>query len=681
MKRILSALAALLALAAIQSCTKEEIKEAQTTQSELTLPSNSGSAQINIEATGNWTAFVTGAAQRWAKIDQKEGNGNTTLNLSYKTNKGFARMCRLVIEQKSSAKTDTIFVKQYGKARNIAFDAENILFPVVADRKSVNLKTNFTNAFLTEAKVEVDYKDGNGNWIETEMDLENTALIVKSKVNDQVGQRKADIVLSYLDGWERKHEIRLPVTQIGNRAANADKVTMAELKAKISAPEGKIKIVDDITIEGIVINDHSNPNTAMNPNLSDTSIDYDVNYRTSYLETADGSEGIAVLYNTKLDNICNSRTKIELSLKDATLEKMKNPERYIIRDVASTYIVDLDTCAMETLPIKVKSIGELTDKDVFTYVTLKNCEFPVNECSYTPLNEGYTKQYNSFKVDCCPLLVRDIEGNSMYMMTNIECPYRRDGSGLPLGAGKISGVIVHDQYTRYEEDGDIGRYQIRHLSKEDIRLAQKQEEGFSNILALWDEKSANVKIDSHWNKQPTVGKGLFKHSSGSWMSGDHAYRQPGPVDGSENKGVSRNFAWASASWCPSGNAFPYWLIEFSTAEINTSVMSLQFDVLGRVGSPRFWAVEYSLDNGNSWKRITTYSCPDLAEWSNTLQTQMPGAKSIDVKLPADLCGKEKVQIRLIPTENTAGTANSYAGSGILSGKRNIITYVSVRYNK
>ena len=676
----MSGLAVLFAIAAIASCAKEEIKEVQISKSEMTVPSTSGSAEIKIEATGDWKAFVTGAAQHWADVDQNEGNGTTTLNLSYKANRGFARMCRLVIEQKSSAKTDTIFVKQHGKARTIGFSKESILFPVVTDEESISLRTNFTNAFLSEADVAIDYKGDSKDWIETELDLKNTALTVRNKVNENVSSREAELVLSYLDGWERKHEIKLPITQIGNRAANAHKVTMSELKAKISSPEGKIKIEDDITIEGIVINDRTNPNTAMNPNLTNTTIDYDVNYRTSYLETADGKEGVAVLYNKKTDNICDSRTRIELSLKDATLEKMKEPERYIISDVASTYIVALDTCAVETLPAKEKSMDELTDKDVFTYVTLKNCEFPIDEGSYTPLNEGYGQAYNAARIDCWPLLMRDIKGNSMYLMTNLAVDYRRDGSGLPLGAGKISGVIVHDSFTRFEEDGNMGKYQMRPLSKEDIRLNKKQEEGFSNILAVWDKQGNNAKVDNAWTIQPTTGKGLFKHSSGGWISSDHAYRHPGPIkDGI--KGQTWSVACAKDTWLPSGGQFPYWLMEFSTKGINTSALSLQLDVVGRVGSPRFWAVECSTDNGGTWERITTYSCPDMVEWGNTLQTQLPGAKSIDVKLPASLCGKDKVQIRLIPSENTAGTASSYTGSTIQSKKRNIITYVSVRYNK
>lgn len=71
-------------------------------------------------------------------------------------------------------------------------------------------------------------------------------------------------------------------------------------------------------------------------------------------------------------------------------------------------------------------------------------------------------------------------------MTNIDCPYRRDGNILPQGSGTISGVIVHEEYTRFENGGDIGHYQMRHLSREDIKIDQSKNNSFSTIIAEWN---------------------------------------------------------------------------------------------------------------------------------------------------------------------------------------------------
>lgn len=667
--------AVIVAAVSLQSCQKEMDIPMQETAGSLLIPSSAGTKDITIEAVGDWTATIKGAEEHWATIDQKNGNGNSTLKLTYRANDSFSRMCRVVIEQLSSSKVDTIFVKQYGKTSRIEFGKKAVGFPVVNDEATVPFNTNFTNAWLSEADINVKYEGKSTGWITTEIDYETTSLKIKNTINDQTEERKAKIIFSYTDGWEEKHEITLPVTQIGNRAANGKLISMSDLKKMISGAEGKITIPEDVIMEGIVINSHNNPNSAMNPNLSWDSIDSDMNYKTAYLQTEDASEGISLVFNTKEDNICTSRSKIKVSLRDATLEKLANPERYIISDIESTYLTALDTGAVNVLPEKVRSFAELTDKDVFTYVTLKNCEIGVNEGSYTAVNEGYGSAYNAFRFDTWPLLIRDIDGNDMYMMTNIDCPYRRTGAGLPLGSGRISGVIVHDIYQRFEKDGNIGRYQIRHLDLKDIDLEKKQENGFSNILVQWATKIGHdLKIDGKWTLKPTIGEGIFKHSTGSWLSGDHSYMQPG----TDNKGVCTNVAWAQTNW-GKAEPFNYWVMIFSTTDINSNVISLQINTLAKTGGPRYWAVETSTDKGNTWKRCAEYTVPDLVAWSNTLLTQIPGGKSMNFTLPAEICGQEEVQVRLIPTKNSAGTTTEYDGAD--NTNRNVITYAAIRYNK
>lgn len=667
----------LIAISGLLSCQKNPLPEIQSEEGTITLSSEAGSRTIKIEATGYWTATVKGAVENWAAIDRNEGNGDADLILKYKANDKYSRMCRIVIEQESSAKTDTIFVKQYGKAEIISLGRESISFPVVDDERNIAINGNFSNAQLSKIKIDVKYEGSSTDWINAGIDIPTASLKVTNTTNDQVGERKAEVILTYKDGWETEHSLSLPVTQMGNRAANATQVTFAELKSRIAEAAGTLTIADDITIEGVVINDNDNPNSAMNPNLSQTTIDYSVNYRTSYLQTEDASEGVSIVFNTTEDNVLKSLMKARISLKDAVLEKLDNPERYVIREIPSTYVVAIDKESITALPEKVRSMGELTDKDVFTFVTLKNCEFPVKDGSYTAVNEGYCSSYNAARFDTWPMLVRDIEGNDMYLMTNIDCSYRRDGSGLPLGSGRISGVIVHDTYTRFEQDGNIGRYQMRALSEEDIRLAEDQDAGFSTILAEWAVKQ-DEKVDNHWTLKASAGKGIFKHSSGAWMSADHNYLHPGPVDGTENKGQINNKAWASNNWID-GDSFRYWLMDFSTEGINSNVISVQFNTLAKTGGPRYWAVEVSVDNGTTWTRCLEYTVPDIVNWSNTLYTQTPGGKSVTANLPAEACNRERVLVRLIPTANSAGTSGAYDGASI--SHRNVITYAAIRYNK
>ncbi len=43
------------------------------------------------------------------------------------------------------------------------------------------------------------------------------------------------------------------------------------------------------------------------------------------------------------------------------------------------------------IPQKQKYYDELTDQDIYTWVTLLDCELPVRKGSLTPINEGYAR--------------------------------------------------------------------------------------------------------------------------------------------------------------------------------------------------------------------------------------------------------------------------------------------------
>mgnify|MGYP003623582337 FL=1 len=101
------------------------------------------------------------------------------------------------------------------------------------------------------------------------------------------------------------------------------------------------------------------------------------------------------------------------------------------------------------------------------------------------------------------------------------------------------------------------------------------------------------------------------------------------------------------------------------------------------GAPRYWTVEWSEDGNENgtWEYISEYSVPDLPNWSNTLFTQLPGLKNINVKLPLEMLGKTDLYIRMRPTDNEAGDDYDYDGKPIAAGKNNAIGYLSIRYNK
>ena len=142
------------------------------------------------------------------------------------------------------------------------------------------------------------------------------------------------------------------------------------------------------------------------------------------------------------------------------------------------------------------------------------------------MTDRVKRMKESLRISKYPLLVRDINGDDMYMLTNTNCAYRSDGTRLPYGSGKISGVIVHERFSRFEwrdgadpaemdDDptlGFIGRYQIRHQTKGDIwdNMQNSVEDGFSALLTeyrYWNPDKEN-KV-----QKPTYGtNGYLTHT-------------------------------------------------------------------------------------------------------------------------------------------------------------------------
>ena len=98
-----------------------------------------------------------------------------------------------------------------------------------------------------------------------------------------------------------------------------------------------------------------------------------------------------------------------------------------------------------------------------------------------------------------------------------------------------------------------------------------------------------------------------------------------------------------------------------------------------IGAPRYWNVEWSTDK-SKWTKVSEYTVPDVAQWSYTAYWQLCGYKHINIELPDELFGQEKVYIRLIPNSGLAGETMSYDG-GIAADKSSGLAYLTIRYTK
>lgn len=667
MKKILILSICLSAL--LCSCSKVSphhiITGGDTVLKEFTVASSASVKQIAIRAEEKWHLDFQ---EDWVTPDVKSGDGDAKVKLSIAANDGFCRKATIFIcKEQSYLDPDTLVVKQYGKAMYIDVKdnaATSYEMSPSGRTISVNLSSNLPAAEL-EKRLSVDVTD---DWLSAEVSCTAMTLSLSAKSNDSEAGRSAMATLSVTDDWGTVNSLQISVSQ--DYVGSSTSMTVGELKKKITAHLGTLTISEDIYLEGIVASNRQGGNVCQNPYSSTTEVNLNVNRSSFVIVSEDGADGILVRMTNSAENILPQKSRVRLWLKGVTLEKKMNPELYFLTEVSAKNIVDYTENAVSVVPGKSKRISELNSSDYFTYVTLSDCEIPIREGSYTPVNEGYGSAYGSTKVDVWPTLVRDNMGSQIYLMTNFDCPWRRNGSIRPKGSGAISGIIVNEKCYRYELSGNIGDYQIRPQNFEDIAIEKSASASFSRIIAEWKVFSPTMRIEE--------GSGSITFPGGTIYSASD-FSSLGPLTGdvsTDGKGVVSGGAWAAGGWGTTD--FRYWLIEVSTKDLSSNNLSVQFAAQDNIGGPRYWAVEYSTDK-SAWTRVAEYTVPDITDWSNTLSNQSAGFKEMSFNLPVSLMGRDVLYIRLVPTKNSAGSGKNYDGQSIT--ERSMLSYVSVRCNK
>ena len=104
------------------------------------------------------------------------------------------------------------------------------------------------------------------------------------------------------------------------------------------------------------------------------------------------------------------------------------------------------------LPVIKRTISTLKEADVNTFVTLQSCEIPVRKGPFIPVDLRYRNIVNKY-----PMVLRDASGSIMYLVSNTDCAWARDGKGMPQGSGNISGIIVHERCDNFEWDSQKAR--------------------------------------------------------------------------------------------------------------------------------------------------------------------------------------------------------------------------------
>ena len=688
-----------LALVKLGALEKEFVVEADANTFDIDIYAN-GAFHIERIGQADWISLTCG--------ETVDGKGAITAECEF--NEGFKRKAGFVLCSDVDTRRDTLYVKQKALVdAKIEFANSSVTVAGAGGENTSPIETNVPFEAIT---VDIEYsKADNADWIKSleivDSESEKRSLVITTETNtaDEI-PRSAAVSLSFTDGWDETVSVEFNLLQRTAKETLGRQITFEEFRQTYATNK---KVDDYVILEGIVVSNTKNHNAGENPQNTTSKIDYTMSDRTVYLETYDGKYGIAVQTASAGDNVFEQYDHVQILIQGASGYLVENPDRYELRNVTKAMVISRIAGSASDVPVKEKWMNQLTDDDIYTYVTLKDVEFPVRKGAITPINEGYAIGTNADRISKYPLLVRDINGDDMYMMTNTNCAYRSDGTRLPYGSGKISGVIVHERFSRFEwrdgadpaemdDDptlGFIGRYQIRNVTREDIALDESADNAFSAVAVEWSPDGSKDPRAYAFPQYPhpatdsgqahcvaaTTGSGLSFMSTYAWLAVGSAYRA------AENGLTINNASWGHKQlWDTAKNTGNSLLFEFSTQGVSSTQCSFVFTCRyhSAQGGLRYWTAEYSLD-GDNWKKLTDFTVPDNGNWGNMQLEQLSGDKSVWMQVPTEILGQSVAWIRLRPVQNKIGTATTYDTATIASNGQVAnaftVSYAALRYNK
>lgn len=449
-------------------------------------------------------------------------------------------------------------------------------------------------------------------------------------------------------------------------------------------------------LELTVVSDFESPNVALNPNVKHNVVDLDVSQRTAYLQNADGSRGLKVVFTKGIYNRLKMFDKVTLDLNGCKVGKVEGTDALFVTDLTPLNVVKVEKGSEADMPKKVKYMSELTDADLFTRVTLKEAEFVFKDGGFINIAEFYgqyvpavhsaykNKMISNSDGACCVL--RDSQGGSVYMAVNTLCEWAREE--VPQGSGEVTGVLVMERNRRYG-DRDA-KYYIRPMFREDIAVDEKKKSAVWKHFTGWfPERIDGVNFDfekAGFGPEGVNDRLLTNVGPVAYLSydaGNGKIRKAGSFnslltrDGSGNvlNGAIKTYGllnqwyvWENGEAVGTKSVF----VEFSAAKVKASKFQFAFDVTGSDsnllscrGLPLRWKVEYSVDGGefrplpeaDGTETFGLRPMPAEAKfdgrYNHTYQMMYDHGMGLQqhlYTLPDEVLGKEKVVIRITPSE-------------------------------
>ena len=668
------------------SCVKKaeltEVVELGCALTEVTVDASAGSHTFDILCGGHCEAVLS-EGQGWARLNGRRSlDGDGTFTVEYDANTAEER--RAVVTVSSGHRSlSLIIIQESANGQEFYFPQHNMLIGFEGGVFNIPFVSSVKPS---EISYSVEYEDGDG-WIEEPLGgvADDGRLWFSALENMSPSRRGAIISLSAPDKVGRTMLSRLYVSQKAGGEEPTIPIGIDRLK-QLTADDldGENRIRKNYVVKGRVINDDLEGNGGPNRNISIITQDRSMSARTVYLqsEQADGSgqyHGIKIIFKSPADNSTSRYDLLEINVKGLIYSRTGEagtpvPEQLTLSDAGVVNIISCSAGNASDLPVIRRTIATLREADVNTFVTLESCEIPVRKGPFCPVDLRYSNIVNKY-----PMVIRDASGSIMYLVSNTACGWARDGQGLPEGAGDISGIIVHERCDNFEwdsararestllsdyftDEGYIGKYQIRPVSRQEIKLGKELTDGVSQLISEWrycnalypDQLVLTARNDTIFPSWPVVPKptedkslkGYIIYSGGKISTGQD-WTHLGPVSGNVitdipgtngvNDALGRPIHWNPLSYCNlcgiiqgqngtswhGGNWYSgdhanprlenyYWEIAFSTKELSSSAapLSLTIGVSNAYGddngAPRYWLMSWS-DDKSTWHPVTAAS--------------------------------------------------------------------------
>lgn len=309
----------------------------------------------------------------------------------------------------------------------------------------------------------VSYGDEEGGaWIEN-LTLADGKLAFDAGENGSSERRIAVISLLYQDEFGRTTEAAVRITQSFSMNPSA----ATEKDFAFAAALGTGDVEENVYVTGQIVLDGRNANFP--------------NRRYSIQD----AEGRALLFESTIDLGVARNDRVRLWLLGSTVKEVaEGTFTYkVFTGIAAEHIMQKEAGS----PVQPREvyIRDLTDEMLFSLVRLRDVEIAmpygglVNYDEYYVSGGGvnvYGKNLTKYYGTC----LRDINGDHLYMLTNFGVDYRRHS--LPMGSGTVTGILTREYNSNF---GEMGAFQIRHLTQAEIALDPSRENSFSKVLVEW----------------------------------------------------------------------------------------------------------------------------------------------------------------------------------------------------